>query len=81
MIPAKPEAGAAGSENEAGEAHVIPVILRSVNWEKAPFAKLQALPEGGKAVAVWGDKDTAWQNVAAGIERVVHELRKERGLK
>src|SRR6266568_7511292 len=28
----------------AGEARVIPIILRPVHWEGAPFSKLQALP-------------------------------------
>lgn len=65
--------------HEAEEAQVIPVILRAVNWDAAPFAKLQALPVGGKAVAIWDDKDTAWQNVSEGIEKVVNELRKRRG--
>src|SRR5713101_3903138 len=31
--------------HEVGEARVIPVILRPVNWSGAPFGKLQALPK------------------------------------
>jgi TIR domain len=34
----------------AGEARVIPIILHEVDWKKAPFGKLQALPKDGKAV-------------------------------
>lgn len=64
--------------HESKEAQVIPVILRAVNWEAAPFGKLQALPKDAKAVTKWPDKDTAWQNVSAGIEKAVHELRKQR---
>src|SRR5579884_2395957 len=30
--------------HEQGEAHVIPIILHPVSWQKAPFGKLQALP-------------------------------------
>src|SRR5205823_6498299 len=31
-----------------GDACVIPIILRSVDWEDAPFGKLQALPTEGR---------------------------------
>jgi len=57
--------------HEAGEATVIPVIVRDVNWVSAPFAKIQALPKNGEAVTLWDDKDTAWRNVSEGIEKVV----------
>jgi hypothetical protein len=39
--------------HEKGEARVIPVIIREAKWDTAPFAKLQALPEKGKAVDLW----------------------------
>ena len=58
------------------QARVIPVILRDVNWGRAPFAHLQALPENAKAVMTWPDRDTAWRNVSEGIEKVVEEIRK-----
>ena len=63
--------------HERKEARVIPVIVRAVNWKKAPFAKLQALPKDGLAVTKWRDKDSAWQNVSEGIERVIEEMRKK----
>src|SRR5262245_48635022 len=34
----------------AGEAHVIPIILRAVDWHSAPFGTLQALPRDGRPV-------------------------------
>ena len=63
--------------HHAKEARVIPVIVRDVSWTKAPFGKLQALPKDGKAVKLWPDKDQAWRDVADGIEKAVHELRKK----
>jgi internalin A len=36
--------------HESGEARVIPIIVRDVSWQSAPFGKLQALPINGKAV-------------------------------
>jgi internalin A len=64
--------------HEKGEALVIPVLVRDVNWRIAPFAKLQALPKDGRAVTRWRDRDAAWRNVSEGIERVVEEIRKHK---
>ncbi len=57
--------------HHSGEATVIPIIVRDVNWKQAPFAKLQALPKDGKPVRNWGNKDRAWRSVAEGIETVI----------
>ncbi|HXD32538.1 MAG TPA: hypothetical protein VN643_15560 [Pyrinomonadaceae bacterium] len=62
------------------EAVVIPVIVRDVKWDKAHFAKLQALPKDALAVTKWPDKDSA-RNVSEGIEKRVEELRTTRFLK
>lgn len=61
--------------HEAKAARVIPVILRECAWHTAPFGKLQALPKDGLAVRKWPDRDTAWRNVADGIERVIRAFR------
>jgi internalin A len=61
--------------HEADEADVIPVILRTTNWKGTPFARLNALPESGKPVTRWRDRDSAWTNVSEGIERVIHTWR------
>jgi internalin A len=61
--------------HEQGEARVIPIVVRDVNWRIAPFAKLQALPKDGKAVTLWENRDSAWRNVSEGIERIVEEMR------
>jgi internalin A len=63
-----------------GEAVVIPVVVRDANLNEAPFAYLQYLPEGGKAVAMWGEhKDSAWRNVSEGIEKVAKQIRAKSG--
>ncbi|NUO79752.1 leucine-rich repeat domain-containing protein [candidate division KSB1 bacterium] len=65
-----------GLERHANkEAEVIPIIVRDVSWKKAPFGKLQALPEKGKAVPLWKNKDSAWRSVAEGIERAAEARR------
>jgi len=60
--------------HEAGEARVIPVIIRSCDWHPAPFGKLQALPKDGKPVASWNDPDEAFTDIAKGVRRAVGEL-------
>jgi len=61
--------------HEAGEARVIPVILRFTDdWQSAPFGKLQALPKDARPVKDWDDRDKAFADVAAGIRRAVEEL-------
>src|SRR6266700_303522 len=63
--------------HEAGNARVIPIIVRPVNWKKTPFARLQALPKDGKPVSTWPDIDEALLNVAEGVQNAVEDLRPE----
>ncbi len=60
---------------ERGEAHVIPLILRPVDWQGTPLGKLQALPTNGIAVTEWSDPDAAFLNIAKGIQSLVTEIR------
>ncbi|HYY57088.1 MAG TPA: TIR domain-containing protein, partial [Pyrinomonadaceae bacterium] len=53
------------------EARVIPIILRPVDWESSPFAKVQALPKDGKAVTQWKNRDEAFKNIAQGIRKII----------
>lgn len=57
-----------------GEAKVIPIILRPVDWKTAPFAKLGVLPKDGKPVTSWSDRDEAFLDVALGIRRAVETM-------
>ena len=65
--------------HEAGEARVIPVIVRDVNWHSAPFAKLQALPKDAQAVTLWENRDSAWRNVSEGIEKAAAGMKRRFG--
>jgi WD40 repeat protein len=62
--------------HERGEARVIPIILRPVYWQKAPFGKLQALPKDANPVTSpsWHDQDEAFLSVTEGIRKAVEEL-------
>ena len=63
--------------HNAGEASVIPIIVRPVNWKKTPFAKLQALPTDGKPISTWLNIDEALLNVVEGIQKAV-EVQREK---
>jgi hypothetical protein len=60
-----------------GEARVIPIILRPVHWQEAPFGKLLPLPEDGKPVnhRSWKSQDEAFLNVVNGLSSVIQEIR------
>ena len=60
--------------HERGDARVIPVILRRVDWSLAIFAKLKALPRDGTPVTSWPDRDEAFADIAAGIREEVDKL-------
>jgi formylglycine-generating enzyme required for sulfatase activity len=64
--------------HEAREACVIPIILRKVSWQSAPFAKLQALPKNALPVKSWNDQDEAFTNIAEGIKFAAELLIKDR---
>ncbi|PSN10307.1 serine/threonine protein kinase [filamentous cyanobacterium CCT1] len=57
--------------HESGEARVIPIILRPVDWRGTPFNKLSWLPQNGEPVVQWENRDAAWLNVEMGIKRVI----------
>lgn len=63
----------------AGDAIVIPVILRSCLWTDAPFGKLNATPPDGKAVMQWPDRDVAFTEVAKVIKGAAARLTKGSG--
>lgn len=62
--------------HDCGEASVIPVILRPVFFQRAPFAKLMPLPTNRKPVtdSSWYSLDEAFFDVSEGIRKAVEEL-------
>jgi TIR domain/NB-ARC domain len=65
--------------HEAGEACVIPVILRPCDWQHDPaLGSLLVLPTDGKPLITWPSPpyyDTAFEDIAKGIRKVVEDLR------
>ena len=65
--------------HENGTTRVIPIILRPVEYEGAPFSRLQALPTDAVPVTdrKWRTRDEAFLDIAQGIRKVVKELLSE----
>ena len=57
--------------HNAREARVIPIILRPVDWQSAPFGKLQALPPEGTPITSWANRDEAFLEVTRGIRQAI----------
>src|SRR5690349_4477995 len=55
------------ARHAAGEAQVIPILLRPVDWENAPFASLQCLPRDARPITQWKNQDEALVTVAKGL--------------
>ena len=54
----------------------IPIILRDCSWKDLlSNDDIKALPEDGKPVANFDNKDTAWQQVYTGIKAVISQLK------
>jgi hypothetical protein len=71
----KKEMARAIERHRAGDACVIPILLRPVDWDGAPFAHIQALPRDARPVTKWTDRDEAWADVAKGIRRAIEGMR------
>lgn len=60
--------------HESGEARVIPILLRPVSCEGAPFARLQMLPTSGKPITSRSNLDEAFKEVTQSISQAVREI-------
>jgi len=62
--------------HDRGEAKVIPIILRHVNWRGEPYSKLQALPANAEPIqgGNWRSVDEACKDVAEGLEKAINGL-------
>lgn len=61
--------------HRAGDARVIPIILRPVDWSATPVARLQCLPDDALPVACWSDQSAAFMTIAKGIRAVLQDVR------
>lgn len=62
------------ARHDAGEAIVIPVILRRCDWLDTPFGKLMATPPDGTPIKQFPDPDQAMFEVAKAVKAAVGRL-------
>lgn len=68
------ELGRALELHDRGQLRVVPVIARNCRWQNLPIGSLQALPESGRPIVSWTNRDDAYVSVALGIEEVARQL-------
>lgn len=61
-------------KQQAGEAQVIPIILRPVDWKETPFSQLQVLPRNGRALTQWTSRDLAYLDIIEGIREAIENF-------
>lgn len=60
--------------DDTGRARVVPVILRSCDWEHSRFARFNALPPDGEPVVEAAYPDQRFRAVAKGLRALVAEV-------
>src|SRR5579859_2713407 len=68
---ARTEMERALQRHKVGLASVIPILLRPVDWQTAPFAQLQVLPRNGIPITQWKDRDEAFADIAKDIRLAI----------
>jgi internalin A len=71
----KKEMARALDRHKKNEAHVVPVIIRDVNWKVIPeLSRLTAVPKDGRPVPDWPRKDAAWRDVSERIKEMIENM-------
>lgn len=58
-------------KQNAGEARVIPILLRPVDLSKSPLAQLPPLPTNGKPISKWSDRNLAYVEITEKIKQMI----------
>ncbi|MBO1014732.1 toll/interleukin-1 receptor domain-containing protein [Achromobacter sp. SD115] len=61
--------------HRAGDANVVPVIVRACDWQSTPLGELLAVPRDGRPVTSWPNYDEAYVDVAKQIRRLIQQRR------
>lgn len=62
----------------AGEATVMPVILRSCGWKYTPLSAIQAYPEKAKPIVTWTYIDDAYTDVVDAVYQAATQIKERR---
>jgi len=63
------------AQHNAGTTRVIPIRLRPVDCQNAPFAKLQSLPHNGTPITRWENRDEAFLHITQALRTLIASLK------
>ncbi|MBK8565738.1 MAG: TIR domain-containing protein [Saprospiraceae bacterium] len=66
------------ARHHAGEARVVPLIVRSCLWQATPLKVLQALPKDGRPVTNWPDRDDAYSDAIGSLWSMLENQERQR---
>lgn len=66
--------------HEKGEARVIPILLREVDWKGTSLSKLQFLPSNARPIMSkqWASDDAPYYDVYQGLKKVIEKIKSGR---
>jgi hypothetical protein len=64
--------------HDAGEARVVPVLLKPCDWRNKRLAALSALPSNGQPLTTMANRDAGFTDIVAGLWVVAHEILRSR---
>jgi len=62
--------------HQLGEVDILPVIVRACRWEQTPIATFQVVPQDGKPVSSFSDRDEAYVQIAEAVSDLATKSRK-----
>jgi tetratricopeptide (TPR) repeat protein len=62
-------------KREAGSCHVVPILLRPIDYKNTPISNLQMLPRGGQAISSRTKRDTVFTTVVQEIRELIETFR------
>jgi hypothetical protein len=71
------EVNQAMEQHKTGDSIVVPVILRTCDWESMPYGKLQAVPKEARPVTSRKNQDEAFAEIAKAIRKIAEGLKLE----
>lgn len=60
--------------HRAGDALVLPVVVRPVEWKTTALGQIQGLPKDGIPVTTWANADEAWVSVVNGVRTACRKI-------
>lgn len=60
--------------HEKGEAQIIPIVIRAVDWSDSELSKIQGLPKDARPISSWENIDEAWLDVISGLKKHIQNF-------